>query len=157
MNGALAMPLDAWLSALHFVLAFALVAILAAQWALIRPGVAAAALRLAAHLDRGYGAAALLLLGAGFARVFYGAKGASFYLSNPVFWAKLALFAAAGLLSIVPTVQLIRWSRRLRDQPSFLPSDAHVRGVRRWLHAEAIVLALIPFAAAALARGIGYR
>jgi putative membrane protein len=150
------MTLDAWLSALHFVLVFGVVAVLAAQAALVRPGMSVSGLRLAAQLDRGYGAASLLLLGAGFARVFFGAKGASFYLSNPVFWIKLALFAAVGLLSIAPTVHLIRWSRRLRDQPSFLPPDADVRGVRRWLHAEAIVLAFIPFAAAALARGVGH-
>lgn len=150
------MTLDALLSALHFVLAFGLVAILAAQTALLRPGMSSSSLRLAANLDRGYGAAALLLLGAGFARVFFGAKAASFYLSNPVFWAKLGVFAAVALLSIPPTVRLIRWSSEARAQPAFLPRDEQVRGVQRWLLAEALVLVVIPFLAAAMARGVGH-
>ena len=65
-------------------------------------------LRLAAHLDRGYGASAMVLLGAGFDRVFYGAKGASFYLSDPMFWAKIGLVVTVAALCIPPTVQLIR-------------------------------------------------
>ena len=80
--------IDLFLSALHFLLVFALVAILAAQSALIRPGITASSLHLAVNLDRAYGASAMLLLGVGFGRVYWGAKGSSFYLSNPL-WAKI--------------------------------------------------------------------
>ncbi|GMV59872.1 MAG: hypothetical protein AMXMBFR72_29650 [Betaproteobacteria bacterium] len=148
------MTLDAWLSVLHFVLVFALVAILAAQAALLRPPLTVANLALAAKLDRGYGAAALLLLAAGFGRVFFGAKPAQFYLANPVFWTKIALFAAVALLSIPPTIRLIRWSRHART--GTLPPDAQVRAVQPWLRAEAVVLLAIPFVAAAMARGVGH-
>lgn len=150
------MTVDMLVSALHFVFVFALVAILAAQAALIRPGMTAASLRITALLDRGYGAGALLLLGAGFGRVFFGAKGAQFYLANPLFWTKIVLFFAVALLSLPPTLQLIRWNREVRAQSGTLPAEDQVRGVRRWLLAEAIVLFCIPFVAALMARGVGY-
>ncbi|MDL1862345.1 DUF2214 family protein, partial [Betaproteobacteria bacterium PRO7] len=37
-----------------------------------------------------------------------------------------------------------------------LPRDEQVRGVQRWLLAEALVLVVIPFLAAAMARGVGH-
>lgn len=61
--------IDLFLSVFHFLLVFTLVAILAAQSALIRPGISSSSLRLAANLDRAYGASAMLLLGVGFSRV----------------------------------------------------------------------------------------
>lgn len=146
---------DFVLSALHFMLAFLLVAILAVQWALIRSGMTARDVKLAAIWDRMYGASAVLLLGAGFGRVFFGAKGSPFYLSNPVFWAKIGFFAAVALLSIPVTVQLIRWFRHVRTHPQFQPADDRVREIRRWLMLETMVLAFIPVFAAAMARGYG--
>ena len=143
------------LSAFHFLLVFALAGALAAQVTLVRPGMTSAGMRLAAYLDRGYGVAAVLLVGIGFARVFYGEKGSQFYLANPAFWVKIALFATIAILSIPPTVQMIRWARRARVQAGFLPPDLQVRRVQRWLLAEGTVLLLIPFVAAAMARGVG--
>lgn len=147
---------DYWLSVLHFVLAFLLVAILTAQWALIRPGMSALSLQLAAKLDRSYGLAAMLLLVIGITRVFLGAKAASFYLSNPLFWGKIVLFGLVALLSIPTTIQLIRWSRQSRTQASYAPPEDEVRRIQRWLRWEAVALALIPFFAAAMARGFGH-
>lgn len=147
--------IDATLSALHFLLAFGLVAILAAQAALIRPGLTASSLRLATNLDRAYGASAVLLLGVGVSRVYWGVKGSSSYLSNPFFWTKIGLFMTVAVLSIPPTLRLIRWSKQARSQTAFLPSDEQVRGLQRWLRAEALVLMFIPFVAAAMARGMG--
>jgi putative membrane protein len=150
------MRTEVLLSAFHFLLVFGLVGVLAAQAALVRSGMTSSNLRLAAYLDRGYGAVALLLVGIGFARVFFGAKGSQFYLENPLFWAKIVLFATVALLSIPPTVQMIRWLRQTRAQAGFLPPDVQVRRVQRWLRAEGIVLLLIPFVAAAMARGVGH-
>jgi putative membrane protein len=144
------------LSALHFLLVFALVAILAAQAALVRPGLTSSSLLLAANLDRGYGMVAMLLVGIGFARVFFGEKGSHFYLANPVFWTKIALFATVAVLSISPTVQIIRWARRARAQTGSLPQDDEIRRVQRSLLTEGAVLLVIPFVAAAMARGIGH-
>jgi putative membrane protein len=147
--------IDLPLSALHFLLVFALVAILAAQNVLIRPGITVSSLRLAATLDRLYGVSAVLLLGVGFSRVYCDAKGSSFYLSNPLFWTKIGLFMTVAILSIPPTLRLIQWSKRVHAQPEFLPSEEQVRHLQRWLRAEVFVLMCIPFVAAAMARGMG--
>lgn len=148
--------IDMLLSSFHFLQIFMLVAVLAAQYVLIRPGMTASSLRLAANLDRIYGMSAVLLLGVGFARVFWGAKGSPFYLSNPLFWTKIGLFITVALLSIPPTVQLIRWSKQAHPQPECLPSEEQVRRLQWWLRAEVFVLLLIPFVAASMARGMGF-
>lgn len=67
--------LDFLLSACHFLLVFALVAILATRNALIQPGIIPSSLHLTADLDRAYGASTLLLIGVGFGRVYLGCKG----------------------------------------------------------------------------------
>ncbi|UVT17984.1 MAG: DUF2214 family protein [Nitrospira sp.] len=146
---------DLLLSAFHFLLVFFLVAILAAQNALIRPGLSVSSLRLTTSLDRAYGSGAVLLLGAGFARVFFGAKGSSFYLSNPLFWIKIALFTTVAILSIPPTVQLIRWTKQAAQEARFLPANEQIKRMQWWLRAEGVVLLAIPFFAAAMARGFG--
>src|SRR5262245_30141807 len=99
------MMTDLTLAVLHFVLILALVGILGAEAGLVREGMDGWKVNRVAVLDRGYGAAAGLLIVVGFLRVFYGAKGADFYLQNPVFWAKVAAFGLVGALSIPPTLK----------------------------------------------------
>jgi putative membrane protein len=149
------MMADLMLAALHFILIFALVGILGAEAGLVHEGMDGTQANRVAVLDRGYGAAAGLLLVAGFLRVFYGAKGADFYLQNPVFWAKIAAFALVGALSIPPTVRFIVWQRRARKDPGFRLVAADVRGVRRLIVAQAAVLLVIPLLAGMIARGHG--
>jgi putative membrane protein len=149
------MMADLTLAVLHFVLIFALVGVLAAEAALVREGMDGAQAQRVAVLDRGYGAAAGLLLVVGFLRVFYGAKGAAFYLENPVFWAKIAAFALIAALSVPPTVRFIVWHRRACKEQGFKPAAADVRSARRLIAAQAAVLLVIPALAGAMARGYG--
>jgi putative membrane protein len=69
-----------------------------------------------------------------------GAKGSSFYLWNPLFWTKIALFAIVAMLSIPPILQLVRWTKQAHSHPEFLPSDEEVRRIQWWLRAEMIVV-----------------
>ncbi len=146
---------DWLLSSLHFLLAFTLVAMLTVQNAVIRPGMTATGLRLAAHVDRIYGGSAVLLLGVGFGRVYWGAKDSSFYLSNPLFWTKIGLFVTVAFLSVSPTLRLIQWNKQAQSHRALLPSDEQVQRLQWWLRAEVFALLCIPLAAAAMARGIG--
>ena len=66
---------DFLLASLHHLAAFALVAIVACELVLLRPGIDGAAAKRLGMLDGFYGLAALVLLIVGFARVFFGAKG----------------------------------------------------------------------------------
>lgn len=144
---------DTLLAYAHHLCAFTLVAMLAAQWVWMRGPLTATQLQRLARVDAAYGAAAGLLLAAGLARVVFGAKGASFYTGNPVFWVKVTFFVVVGLLSIAPTVRLARW----RKAPAgALPSPAELDATRKLVSLELVVLLFIPLAAAMMARGIGY-
>jgi putative membrane protein len=67
----------------------------------------------------------------------------------------MALFVAVGLISSVPTFSFIVWRRRVRVDASYRPPTEEVTRLRRALFAEAGLFALIPLAAAAMARGYG--
>jgi putative membrane protein len=144
---------DLILAILHHLLVFTLVVLLAMELTLVRKGLAPATITRVTAIDGTYGVVAGLVLIIGFLRVFFGLKGAEFYFSNGFFWAKIAAFAAVGLLSIPPTLRFLTWRRALRADPAFSPSDEEVSSVRRLLHIETVPLALIPIFAAAMARG----
>jgi putative membrane protein len=147
--------LDLVLAILHHLLVFSLAGLLAAELALIRPGLGGAVLRALGGVDAGYGVTATLILAVGFSRVFLGAKGSAFYLSNPMFWAKMTAFAVVGLLSIAPTMLILRWRKRARSETGYVPPAGEVATARRVLVLELMVFALIPAFAAAMARGYG--
>ena len=111
---------------IHHAAAFTLVAALVAEHALFSPRLELAQARRLVRLDAVYGASAGLLLAFGLARVFFFEKGAAYYFGNPYFLAKLALFVAAGLLSIYPTVVYFSWRATLRagKAPELSPNTA---------------------------------
>jgi putative membrane protein len=146
---------DLVLAITHNLLVFSLAGILAAELAMIRPGLAGAGLKRLGIIDAHYGLIAGLIIAVGFARVFYGIKGPDFYLGNHTFWAKIAAFLVVGLLSAIPTVRILQWRRRAKTEPDFAITAADVAGVRRFLVAEVALFALIPIFAAAMARGYG--
>lgn len=141
---------DALLAYLHHLAVFGVAAILAAEVALLSSPLAPDRVRAISRWDAGYGAFAVLALGAGFARAVYGAKGWDFYAGNPVFWTKIGLFVVIGLTSISPTLHFRRWQRA----GSAAPEDER-RRMRRLVIGQAGLLALMPLAAALMARGWG--
>jgi putative membrane protein len=143
---------DLVLAIAHHGLAFLLVALLAVELALVRPGLDARGLPLLGRIDGVYGMAAGLLVLIGICRVIFGLKGWEFYVQNPAFWLKMAAFAAVGLLSIPPTLRIIRWRRAASGS---VP-ETEIVALRFWLKAEAGFFALILVFAAAMARGFGY-
>jgi putative membrane protein len=146
---------DLVLAILHHLLILSLAGLLAVERVLVRPGLSGAHLGILGKMDAAYGATAGLILVVGFSRVYWGAKGPAFYLENPVFWAKIAAFAVVGVLSIWPTVAILKWRKQAKADPAFTPSAGEVAKVRRVLILELLVFALIPVFAAAMARGYG--
>lgn len=147
------MTTDLLLAIAHHLLAFGLVAALAMELVIVRPGLARADLRRLARIDGAYGGMALAIVIVGIGRLLYGLKGWEFYVYNHVFWAKMAAFVLVGLLSIPPTLRILRWRRAAGGES--IP-DVEIASMRGWLKAEAVVLAFVPIFAAAMARGIGY-
>ena len=149
------MSIDLILAILHHLGVFTVAGVIAAELALIRPGMSMDKILQAAKIDALYGLAAGLVLFIGFARVFFGLKGSAFYLQNPVFWAKIIAFIAIGVLSVTPTLLLLHWRDKGKKDPSFLPTMDEIANVRRYVKIEAHVFVLIPILAAAMARGYG--
>jgi putative membrane protein len=149
------MSTDLILAILHHLGVFTVAGVIAAELALIRPGMSMEKILQAAKIDALYGIAAGLVLFIGFARVFFGLKGSAFYLQNPVFWAKIIAFITIGVLSVTPTLLLLHWRDKSKKDPSFLPTVDEIASVRRYVKIEAHVFVLIPILAAAMARGYG--
>jgi len=138
----------------HFTAVIALGALLGCELLLLCSAVGAREARQIALLDLGYLIAAVVVLASGLLRLGWFGKAPAFYLHNPVFWIKLALFTAVGLISIPPTRRFLRW-RRAALSTSSVPQPEEVRFARRYVAAELGLLALIPLAAVLAARGIG--
>ncbi len=146
---------DLHLAIAHHLLIFALAGVLAFEIGVVRRGMSGPDVTRVARVDLWYGILAALIVAVGFARAVYAAKGWAYYSVNHFFWAKIATFALVGLLSVVPTVAFLRWRGALKQDAAFRPSDSAVAAVRRFLWAEALLFALIPAFAAAMARGYG--
>jgi putative membrane protein len=149
------MTTDAWLAIAHHLAVFSLAAVIAAEWALVRRGMAAADIRRLGRVDSAYGVVAGAVVIAGVARVIWGAKPAEFYLESTTFWLKMAALVAVALLSIMPTIRYAGWRKALDEDPSALPSDQAVGWARRMINLQLAVFVLIPTFAALMARGIG--
>ena len=142
--------LDFSLAVTHHLVAFALLAAVVAELAMVRPGMDAAAVAAVGRIDLGYGVLAGFALALGLARAVYAAKGWDFYAHNLYFWLKLGTFVLIGVLSVPATLNFIQW-RRVQN----LPTDAQVSTVRFYLWAELGLFAVLPVCAAAMARGYG--
>lgn len=150
--------IDALLASLHHLLAFGLVGLLMAEWALLRGSVSAEVITRLARIDLAYGIVAGVLLVVGVLRVLYGVKGAAFYTGSGVFWRKMAAFLAAGLISIRPTLAFVGWARAAK-QGGDLPQPADwlaMRGIVVIVVIELNLLAVVMVAAALMARGVGH-
>jgi putative membrane protein len=111
-----------------------------------------AALRRAFVADAWWGSAAVLWLATGLARLFgQTEKTVDYYLANPFFHIKMGLFVLLLLLEVWPMITLIRWRRALgRNQTAAL---APARLLSRISMIEAVLVVIIVFVAAAMARG----
>ncbi|RUU06339.1 DUF2214 family protein [Mesorhizobium sp. USDA-HM6] len=147
---------DLLLAIAHHLLVFSLAGIIGAEFVLVRGDLGAATLKRLAGIDRHYGIIAALIVIVGIGRVFFGLKGWEFYVYNWVFWAKMAAFIVVGLLSIVPTMRFVSWSRQASGNPSFSVPAAELASVKNYVRAEGFIFLLIPVFAAAMARGYGY-
>ncbi|MCC4598092.1 DUF2214 family protein [Xanthomonas campestris pv. phormiicola] len=144
--------LDLLLAVLHHLALLLLSAALVIEWTLLREPPHALRLARLLRADAAYGVAALLILIVGGLRVRYGLKGPDYYLHNPWFWAKLGVFATIGLLSLLPTLRLLRWRRQSRLQPGFVPPPVQVAALYRLVCAELGLLGLVFVLAATMAR-----
>ena len=148
--------LDALLAYTHFISIIATVSTVMAEAVLCRPGLTLPWAQRLGRVDLLYLVAAALALTTGLLRLFFGLKGSAFYFGNPVFWVKISLFIAVGLISIIPTLRFIRWTKRLNANSSTVIEEDEITATARILYVELALLALIPLMGALMARGLGW-
>lgn len=108
--------------------------------------------------DNAWGLAALLWIATGLLRVFFGEKTPEFYVRNGFFWTKMTLFLLVFLLELRPMVTFIKW-RTAKGKGGDAAVEAAVAAapletLSKINDAETILVVLIPFAAALMARGV---
>lgn len=146
---------EVWLAFFHISAFLAWVVFASSQAALCRvEWLNEAVVRRLARLDRILWIATAAVLLSGLARVYWGAKGATWYWSNPLLHLKLTLFGGVALMMVGTTRRIVRWQRGL-GEARLLPSEAEVRGVRRLVMIETHLVALLPLAGVFMARGFG--
>lgn len=122
---------------------------------LLKPGLTGRNLSILGNLDRAYGGLALAIIVVGVGRVVFGLKGWEYYVYNHVFWSKMAAFLMVGLLSVPPTIRIIKWRRDAGSSSGHVVPDAEIASMRRYLHSELAMFALVLVFAAMMARGFG--
>ena len=140
---------------LHHLAAFTLFAALVVELILIREQPTAGTARRLLTADMVFGISAGILLVVGLTRVYYFEKGATYYFHTWTFSAKLTLFILIGLLSIVPTRELLSWRAAVRQGQAPTVSAARLRRLRTIIHLELMGVVLILLMAVLMAKGIG--
>src|SRR5881628_878861 len=139
-------PLVAYLHYLSIILTGGF---LVGELVVCRPGLTSEQARRLPVIDIVFFVSALAALATGLLRLFFYAKGVEFYLGNPFFWAKMALYVIIATLSIKPTRTFIRWKHAAASGAA--PAGDEIAGARRFIHIELGLLALIPLMAVLMA------
>ena len=146
------------LAALHLIaLGLGLGAVIGRGTAL-RESPSNAALRRAFRSDTTWGIAAVLWISTGVWRWVAGMeKPSGYYLTNPVFHAKLGLFLLIVLLELCPVITLMRWRSRFRagESAERLMTSGAGRKIATISHFQALLVVVMVFVAVAMARGFG--
>lgn len=147
------MTLEAILASAHLVAILALVTFMSSQAALCRiEWMNAAVVERLVRLDVIYQITMATLVVSGLARIFWGIKGASWYLTQPMLHAKLTLVVVMIALSIPATLAFRRWRHALRRSGA-LPAAAEVRSARRLVMVQSHILPVVAVIAVFWARG----
>jgi len=138
---------------LHHLLAFTVVSALAIEFILIGQEFTHPTAKRLAITDAVLGAAAGLLFVVGLCRVFFFEKGADYYFHSHAFMTKLSVFIAVALISIIPTVEFLKWRKPLKAGQLPPVSAEKLRFIKKIIHGELAAVVIIVLCAAIMARG----
>jgi len=111
--------------------------------------------RLLGTADLGYFLALTGSVATGLARVLFFGQDTAFYIANRLFWLKIVIFIAIGLIALIPTRQYIRWNREARTAPAFAPLTRELERVRGSLVLQLGLMLLLPLLSILVAGGHG--
>jgi putative membrane protein len=111
--------------------------------------------RLLGQVDLGYQLALIGGLATGLARAIYFGQTAEYYLSNRLFWLKIAIFLMIAAVAVIPSLQYLRWNREARTAPAFAPLTRDLERVRSSIALGLGLWFLLPLLGILVARGYG--
>ena len=144
--------LFAWL---HFLAIGVGAGLLMTEHGLCRRMPDRAQVRLLGQVDLGYQLALIATLATGLARAIYFGQDAAFYLSNRLFWLKIAIFGLIVVVAVAPTLQYIRWNREARSALTFAPLTREIDRVRGSIAFGLGLWLILPLISVLVARGYG--
>lgn len=138
--------MQAMAAGLHFIGLAVMAGCLVAEYCLLHPAMQALPLRALKRIDATYGLTAGAMIATGLWRIHV-EKGMEYYTGNPWFWTKMGLFGLAALVSLYPTVRI------LRTKPEAGLAMPVRAVIRHCVHAQWALIAAIIACATIMARG----
>jgi len=148
--------MDILIPYLHFIGIMVLMGSLVSEHLLLKPGINKTQIKSLAGIDLVYGISAIIVLTTGLLRWFVNGKGSEFYLSNPIFHIKVTLFVVLAVLSIFPTIRFMKWRKQIKQGNEPEVDEKTVKRLLMFIRIELLILAVMPFLAVLVARGVGH-
>jgi len=134
---------------LGFMLAFAALIV---ELFNLKPDITLEQAKKVAFADIVYGLAAVTILGTGVLRVLYFGKGTAYYMHNPFFLGKMAVFIIVSLLSLYPTITFILWFKDLQKGEAPVLEVSKINILSGMIKGELLSFTILPLLAAIMAR-----
>ena len=133
----------------HFLAIFAMFALLTCEHLLLKGRLPAQIMQKLAIIDVAYGMSAIVVLLCGLSLWFLVGKPPGFYNHNWILHAKVGLFVLVGLISIIPTIFILKHRKTNTD----VDVPKHIV---MCIRIELLLLCIIPLLAVLMANGVGY-
>lgn len=142
---------------LHFIGIMVLMGALISEHLILKPGITKEQIKSLAGVNLIYVIAAILVLASGLLRwLVYDPKGTDFFSANPMFHVKLTLFFVVIILSLFPTMKLLKWKKQAKQGNHLDISDKDIKKQLMFIRLELLLLAIIPLLAVMIALGKGF-
>ena len=140
---------------LHYIGIMSLMGALITEHIIMKPGLGKTQIKALGTIDMIYGLAAVLVLVTGLIRWFWiDPKGAAFFNTNPLFHIKVTLFVIIAIISIFPTLKILKWNRALKRGEEVVVPDALVKKQLMLIRIQLLLLVIIPLLAVMVTNGV---
>jgi len=131
----------------------ALMGSLISEHLILKPSIKKDQIKSLATIDLIYGLSAIIVLTTGLLRWFVYGKGYDYYMSTHLFHIKLTLFIVLGILSIFPTIKILKWKKQINhgEEPDI--TEKGVKKLLMFIRIELLIIAIIPLLAVLIVRG----
>ena len=138
---------------LHYIGIMALMGSLISEHLILKPSIKKDQIKSLATVDLIYGLSVIVVLATGLLRWFVYGKGYDFYMSTHLFHIKLTLFIIIVILSIFPTIKILKWRKQIKrgEEPDI--TEKGVKKLLMFIRIELLLITIIPLLAVLIARG----